>query len=108
MNKKILFLINNLNLGGAENVFVDQANYLAENGFHVYFGVLTNTNKANALICISSWRLPEYVPSGQHQDFTIFWLEIMTFFTLCSACLYYYLISSGTFMGYDDRCKVIK
>jgi len=41
---------------------------------------VTNTNKANALICISSWRLPEYMPSGQHQDFTICWLEKMTSF----------------------------
>ena len=47
MNKKILFLINNLNLGGAENVFVDQANYLAANGFQVYFGVLSSNNKDN-------------------------------------------------------------
>ncbi|PLX26225.1 hypothetical protein C0580_00325 [Candidatus Parcubacteria bacterium] len=47
MSKKILFLINNLNLGGAENVFVDQANYLAANGLHVYFGVLNSSDKEN-------------------------------------------------------------
>ncbi|RJQ35641.1 glycosyltransferase [Candidatus Parcubacteria bacterium] len=47
MNKKILFLINNLNLGGAENVFVEQANYLFDQGYQVYFGVLSDTNKAD-------------------------------------------------------------
>jgi len=38
--KKILFLINSLKIGGAEKVFVKQANGLLEKGFDVYFGVL--------------------------------------------------------------------
>lgn len=47
MSRKILFLINNLNRGGAENVFVDQANYLLEHGYDVSFGVLSEANKAD-------------------------------------------------------------
>lgn len=35
-NKRILFLINSLARGGAERVFVNQANYLAQEGYTVY------------------------------------------------------------------------
>ncbi|OHA58430.1 MAG: hypothetical protein A2571_01470 [Candidatus Vogelbacteria bacterium RIFOXYD1_FULL_44_32] len=38
--KKVLFLINNLNRGGAERVFVNQANNLHRAGGLVYFGLL--------------------------------------------------------------------
>lgn len=37
---KILFLINSIKVGGAEKVFVNQANALQEMGFDIYFGVL--------------------------------------------------------------------
>lgn len=44
---KILFLINNLKIGGAENVFVSQANYFYKQGIDVDFGVLADSRGNN-------------------------------------------------------------
>jgi glycosyltransferase involved in cell wall biosynthesis len=46
-NKNILFLINSLQIGGAENTFVKQANYLSKQNVNVYFGILATSNKKN-------------------------------------------------------------
>ncbi|MBT6691330.1 glycosyltransferase [Candidatus Parcubacteria bacterium] len=45
--KKVLFLVNSLQIGGAENAFVKQANYFSKQGIKVYFGVLSTSNKKN-------------------------------------------------------------
>ena len=47
--KKVLFLINSLSIGGAEKVFVSQANALLDKDFEVYFGILNNYIKDNYL-----------------------------------------------------------
>jgi|GEM_PF-2789786 len=39
-NRKILFLINNLGIGGAERVFIKDVNALTEKGYEVFFGIL--------------------------------------------------------------------
>lgn len=48
--KKILFIINNLGIGGAERVFVDDANYLSSIGYDVTFVILYGDVKINPLL----------------------------------------------------------
>jgi GalNAc-alpha-(1->4)-GalNAc-alpha-(1->3)-diNAcBac-PP-undecaprenol alpha-1,4-N-acetyl-D-galactosaminyltransferase len=50
-NKKILFLINSLGVGGAEKVFVNDANSLKQKGYDVYFAVLYR-GKSNTKITL--------------------------------------------------------
>ncbi len=49
-NKKILFLINKLGIGGAERVFIKTANVLTEHGYEIYFGFLFGDEKDQNLI----------------------------------------------------------
>lgn len=44
MKKRILFLINNLGIGGAESVFVDQATVFKQLGHDVYFCILNKSD----------------------------------------------------------------
>lgn len=49
-NKKILFLINKLGIGGAERVFIKDANDLLDNGFEVYFAFLFGCREDQTLL----------------------------------------------------------
>lgn len=49
-NKKILFLINKLGIGGAERVFIKDANALLDKGFEVYFAFLFGRREDQALL----------------------------------------------------------
>ena len=50
MNKKILFVINDLGIGGAEKVFIKDANILMEKGNEVFFAILFGEDKDQKLI----------------------------------------------------------
>ena len=49
-NKKILFFINNLGIGGAERVFVDDVNMLHNQGFEVHIALLYGDEIKNPLL----------------------------------------------------------
>jgi GalNAc-alpha-(1->4)-GalNAc-alpha-(1->3)-diNAcBac-PP-undecaprenol alpha-1,4-N-acetyl-D-galactosaminyltransferase len=72
-NKKILFLINNLGVGGAEKVFVKTANALIERGYNVYFAFLFGDKSEQIL-------LPELNVS---QD-NIFYCKVKNYFDVYS------------------------
>lgn len=48
-NKKILFLINDLRVGGAEIVFINDINYLYKEGYDVYLGILYDKRDKNMM-----------------------------------------------------------
>ncbi len=49
-NKKVCFLINSLGFGGAERVFVDDANSFFEQGIEIFFIILYGESEANPLV----------------------------------------------------------
>lgn len=99
-NKKVLFLINNLGFGGAERVFVSDANSLSNEGFDVYFCILYGGEDKSPMLC--DLKIPKekiiFLKAKNIYDFSSF-LSLRKFLINNKDCILYSTLHDAVFVS---------